>query len=101
MTEIETKVIQHDEQIKTMKGRIDRLESIAVDINKLAVSVERLAMNQSQMLEEQKALKDDVDAIKEQPGKDAHDLKMTIIKCVATGVIGAILGAIFAIIFKS
>ena len=108
MTEIEAKVIQHDEQIKTIKGRVDRLESIAVDINKLAVSVERLAINQSQMLEEQRAQKDatdglkvEIDEIKLKPAKDAHDLKNKIIVSVVTGVIGAILGAVFAMIFKS
>ena len=81
MTDLETKVVQHDEQIKTLFNNVGKLENIANQINTLAVNIEKIAMNQTAMLEQQKALRTDVDAIKDQPAKDAHDLKMTIIKC--------------------
>ena len=101
MTDIEQKVVQHDEQIKTLFRRTDKMDVLLNQINSLAISIKELTTNQTQMLEQQKNLKEDVDKIKNKESNDAHDLKMTIIKCVITGVIGAILGAIFAMIFKS
>lgn len=100
MTELETKVVQHDEQIKTLFNNMTKLETVTNEINKLAINIEKLALNQSQMIEQQNQLKKDVDGIKEQPVKDAHDMKMTIIKCIVTGVLSAILGALIALIIK-
>ena len=100
MTDLETKVVQHDEQIKTLFNNMSKLEAVTNEINKLALNIEKLAMNQSQMIEQQSQLKKDVDSIKEQPVKDAHDLKMTIIKLVVTGVLSAIIGALIALVIK-
>lgn len=100
MNETETKVVQHDEQIKTLFNKVNRLENLTTEINKLAMNVEKIAINQTTMLEQQNSLKKDVEEIKEQPAKDAHDMKMTILKCIATGIIGALIGAILALIIK-
>lgn len=100
MTELEEKVVKHDEQIKTLFNKTTRLENITTEINKLAINVEKIAINQSTMLEQQKVLREDVETIKSQPAKDAHDLKMTIIKLVVTGVLSAIIGALIALVIK-
>ena len=52
------------------------------------------------MLEQQKALRKDVDEIKDQPIKDAHEIKMTVIKCIITGVLSAIVSALAVLIIK-
>lgn len=98
MTDVESKVIKHDEQIKTLFNSVNRLENITTEINKLALSIEKIATNQTAMLEQQKQLRNDVDQIKDQPVKDAHDIKMTVIKCVVSGVVSAIIGALLALI---
>ncbi|MBR4378001.1 MAG: hypothetical protein IKP50_03895 [Bacilli bacterium] len=53
MNEIETKIVQHDEQIKTLFNKVNKLENITTELNKLAISVEKIAINQSTMLEQQ------------------------------------------------
>lgn len=98
MTDVESKVIKHDEQIKTLFNSVNRLENITTEINKLALSIEKIATNQTAMLEQQKQLRNDVDQIRDQPAKDAHDIKMTVIKCVVSGVVSAIIGALLALI---
>ncbi len=100
MNNIEEKVIKHDEQIKTLFNNVNKLESITIEINKLALSIEKIAINQTSMLEQQKALRKDVDEIKDQPIKDAHEIKMTVIKCIITGVLSAIVSALAVLIIK-
>lgn len=100
MNNLEEKVIKHDEQIKTLFNNVSKLENITTEINKLAMSIEKIAINQTAMLDQQTKLRKDVDAIKEQPAKDAHDMKMTVIKCIVTGVLSAIVGALIALIIK-
>lgn len=97
---IETTVIQHDEQIKTLFNNVNRLEKVVDKIDNLTVSIEKNTIVQQEMLKEQKKMRDDVDKLKEQPAKDAHELKMKIVTCIITGVIGAILGALMALIIK-
>lgn len=98
--DIETKIVQHDEQIKTLFNNYNRLEKVVDKIDNLTVSIEKMTIVQQEMLKEQKKVRDDVDKIKEQPVKDAHEIKMKIISCIATGVVGAVLGALLALIIK-
>lgn len=98
MTNLETKVIQHDEQIKTLFNKTSKLENITSELTKLAMSVEKIAINQSAMLEQQNDLKKDVDEIKLQPAKDAHDTKQKVINAVITTAAGLIVGALFTLI---
>lgn len=100
MNEIDAKVIQHDEQIKTLFNRVNKLENVVDRIDNLAISVERLAVNQTRMLEQQTSLKKDVDEIKNQPVKDAHEIKMAVISCIITGIVSVVLGAILALVIK-
>ena len=101
MDDIEKKVVQHDEQIKTLFNNVSKLEKITNEINTLALNIEKIAINQTSMIEQQKQLRTDLDEIKEQPVKDAHDIKMTVIKCVVTGVISAIVGALIALVIRN
>lgn len=101
MDDIEKKVVQHDEQIKTLFNNVSKLEKITNEINTLALNIEKIAINQTTMIEQQKQLRTDLDEIREQPVKDAHDIKMTVIKCVITGVISAIVGALIALVIRN
>lgn len=101
MDDIEKKVVQHDEQIKTLFNNVSKLEKITNEINTLALNIEKIAINQTTMIEQQKQLRTDLDEIREQPAKDAHDIKITVIKCVITGVISAIVGALIALVIRN
>lgn len=98
MNELETKIIQHDEQIKTLFNKTSRLEAVTTDINKLAISVEKLAINQSAMIEQQNELKKDVDEIKLQPAKDAHDNRQKFIQAIITTAVGLVVGALITLV---
>ena len=100
MTNLETKVIQHDEQIKTLFNKTSKLEAVTTDINKLALSVEKLAINQSAMIEQQNELKKDVDEIKLQPAKDAHEIKQKVIIAVITFVATAVTSVLLTLLAK-
>ena len=98
MTESEAKIVQHDEQIKTLFNNVARLEKVVNKIDKLTVSIEKMAVVQTDMIEEQKELKKDVTEIKEQPAKDAHDNKQKIIQAIITTATGLIVGALITLV---
>lgn len=100
MTELEEKVIQHDEQIKTIYKSLKRLETITTDLNKLTLSVEKLAMNQTVMLEQQKELTNDVNTIKNQPAKDLHEIKLKVIIAIVTALPSALIGSLVTLLVK-
>ena len=100
MNDLEAKIVQHDEQIKTLFSSQARLEKVVDKIDKLTVSIEKMTVVQQDMIDEQKAIKQDVAKIKEQPAKDAHALKMTITSCIVTGIISVVLGAILTLVIR-
>ena len=100
MDNVEATVIKHTEQIKTLFENDARLERVVDKIDKLAVSIEKMAVVQTDLVEEQKSLKKDVDKIKEQPAKDAHEIKMKIITVAVTVVVTAVVTAVITLLAK-
>ena len=100
MTELEKEVVKHEEQIKTLFENQKKLETVVDKIDSLATSIAKLTLVQQGVVDEQKALRTDVDNMKQQPVKDAHELKMTVIKLVITAVVSAIVGALIALVIK-
>lgn len=100
MTNIEEKVVQHDEQIKTLFANQKKLENVVDKIDNLATSIAKMTLIQQGLVDEQKALRADVDGIKLQPAKDAHDIKQKVIISIITTVLGIAIGALAALIIK-
>lgn len=100
MNELEKKIVEHDEKIKTLFVNQTRLERVVDKIDKLAVSIEKMAVVQTDLVEEQKSLKKDVDKIKEQPAKDAHEIKMKIITVAVTVIVTAVVTAVITLLAK-
>ena len=98
MTNLEEKVIKHDEQIKTLFNNVGELRNVTGEINRLALSIEKIAMNQTSLIEQTKQLREDVDNIKEQPAKDAHETKQKIINAIITTATGLIVGALITLV---
>lgn len=89
MEEIELKIVQHDEQIKTLFKNQE-------DIRKLTETVQDLGKSTMVLAESVKTLRSDVDDI-----KDANKFKARQIwTTVATGVISALVGYIMAMILR-
>lgn len=90
---------------KRQNRRLDALEKVTGQINALTVSVEKMATNMENMLnaiERQGNLiekqNDRLDAMEKEPVKDYKQIKMDIIKTVVSGIIGAVVVAVIALL---
>lgn len=89
MEEIKLKIVQHDEQIKTLFKNQE-------DLRKLTETVQDLGKSTMVLAESVKTLRGDVDEI-----KDANKFKARQIwTTVATGVLSALVGYIMAMILR-
>lgn len=94
-----------DEENTRQNRRISVLEENVKEIHSLTVSVERMAVNMENMLnaiERQGTLiekqNERIDRIEDEPAKDYKQIKMDIIKTVVSGIIGAAVVAIVALL---
>lgn len=83
-----------EEEDKRQNERIRALESSVAEINRLAVSTEKLASTMEEMLEEQK---EQGKRISKLEGRDGEKWR-SVVKIAATVVIGAVIGAVLAMI---
>lgn len=89
MEELKLKIVQHDEQIKTLFKNQE-------DLRKLTETVQDLGKSTMVLAESVKTLRGDVDEI-----KDANKFKARQIwTTVATGVLSALVGYIMAMILR-
>ena len=89
----------HDQEIKSLKHRMEKCEEQQTLLNKLVNSVDKLAINMEYMAKEQKEQGDRLARLEREPAEDFKHYKRTIIGCVITGVLGAVIGAVLASIF--
>ena len=94
-------LLEHNDfkhSIEDLKTRLDKCESQQEAMSSLTRSVDRLAITMGTLVEEQKELKKDVKAMKEAPAENLNYYKRTIISCIITTVLGALIGAVIALI---
>lgn len=89
MEEIKLKLVQHDEQIKTLFKNQE-------DLRKLTETVQDLGKSTMVLAESVKTLRSDVDEIKDANRFKARQIWTT----VATGVLSALVGYIMAMILR-
>lgn len=85
-----------EERIKIIEKRLDNLEAIYKDINKLVIQIEKLATETMYLREDQNKLTNRVENLEKKPEK-RYD---TIITTIITGIVSALVGAIMALIIK-
>ena len=100
MTNTEAKIIEHEEQIKTLFNNQSRLEKVVDKINDLTIAIGKMTTIQQGLIDGQNKLKKDVEEIKTQPAKDAHEVKQKVIIAIATCVATAITTAIITLLIK-
>jgi tetrahydromethanopterin S-methyltransferase subunit B len=100
MLPIEEKVAILETNAKTLFKLVDDVKSEIKAIHKLATSIELLAQKMQSVDEKVGNIDTRLDAIEKQPSEDIKYYKRTIISCIATGIITAILGALLALIIK-
>ena len=92
------KLNDHDHEIKSLKHRIEGVEKNQDSINKLTVSVNELAINMKYMVEEQKKQGNRLSVLEKEPGDNAKYYKRLALGTICTSVIGAIIGALIALL---
>ena len=88
-TEIHVHLTQHDEQIKTLFNRQEKLETLTESVNNLALSVKELTHD----------LKDTQKIVAEIQENNKYKSK-TIWTTIVTGVISAVIGYVMGILLR-
>lgn len=97
--ELAEKLTKYGEEIKSLKHRVTNLEGKQEAINDLAISVNKLAINMQYMVDEQKQQGERLKNLESEPLENTRYYKRLIIGGIITTVIGAIIGALIALIF--
>lgn len=98
--EIAVSLTRHEDKIKTLEHRVHICESENESIREIALSVNKLAVNMEHMLTEQKEQGVRLTALERAPVEGYSRLKDTVIKCVTSSVLGALLGAAMMLVIK-
>ena len=96
--EIAVKFEDHEHEIKSLKHRVNKCEEQQSTLNKLVNSVDVLAVNMKHMADEQKSQREHIEKLEKEPAEEFKHYKRLVIGCVITTVLGAILGAVIAVI---
>lgn len=89
-----------DSRSRSNTKRLDRLDRLLEEQQKMAVAVERLATNMKYMLEEQKKQGARLESLEKAPVDEAAYFKRVTVGCIITGAISAIISAVLAFIIK-
>lgn len=79
--------------------RLDKLDKVAEAQQEIALAVRELATNMKYMLDEQKKQGERLENLEKAPVDEAVYYKRVAVGCVITGIIGAVLSTVLAIIF--
>lgn len=91
---------RHEQEIKTLWRNVDELKERNEVLTELATSVKLLANNMENMAKEQSKISERLEALEKEPIEERKNNKRAIINCIISGVGGAIISAILALIIK-
>lgn len=102
MDDIElTKVLtDHDNQIKSLKHRMDGVDGIIKEIHNIATSVELLAVEAKNTGEKVDKLSDKVERIENKPSENLEKVKIAVITSAITLVATTLLGAFLNMVMR-
>lgn len=92
--DIPAMVAMHEVHIQKIEEDISRLEDTQVQINKIAISVQKLASSIEQLCQRQDKQESRVLALEGASADKWNTLTKTVISCVASGIVGLVIGAI-------
>ena len=98
--EIAVTLTRHEDKIKSLEHRVHACECENESIRKIALSVNKLAVNMEHMLTEQKEQGKRLNALERAPAEGYRRLKDTLVKCVISSVVGALIGAVMTLVVK-
>ena len=98
--EIAIKLQDHENQIKSLKHRMDEAEEKDKTLAELTTSVKTLAVNMEYMAKEQQKQGERLERLEREPSENFKHYKRTAIGCIITGVISAIISAVMTFIIS-
>ena len=98
--EVAIKLNSHDHEIGSLKHRVAGCEENQKALAVLIRSVNKLANSMENMVNEQKDQGARLERLENAPADDFKYYKRLVVGCVLTGIIGAVLGAILALVIN-
>lgn len=94
--DIAVRLENHEQEIKSLKHRMDEQEGKDKTLAELTISVKTLATNMEYMAKEQQKQGERLERLEHEPADNYKHYKRLVIGCVLTTIMGALLGAILA-----
>lgn len=91
--EIAVRLENHEQEIKSLKHRMNEQEDKDKTLTELTISIKTLATNMEYMAREQKKQGERLERLEHEPTEEYKHYKRLVIGCVITTVLGALLGA--------
>lgn len=88
-TEVAVKLENHDQQIKSLKHRMDEQEEQGKSLSSLALSVQKLALSMESMIEEQKNQGARLAKLESEPAERWSSMTRTIFNTIVGAGAGA------------
>lgn len=89
-TEVAVKLENHDQQIKSLKHRMDEQEEQSKTIQELVLSVKELALNMQAMIEVQGKQGDRLAKLEAEPAERWSSMKKTVFNTIVGAMAGAV-----------
>lgn len=94
--DIAVRLENHEQEIKSLKHRMDEQEGKDKTLAELTISIKTLATNMEYMAKEQQKQGEHLERLEHEPVDNYKHYKRLVIGCVLTTIIGALLGVILA-----
>ena len=88
----------HENEIKSLKHRMNEQEERDKALTELTTSVKTLAVNMEYMAKEQTRQGERLERLEREPVEEHKHYKQTIVTSIITAVVGAVMGALLTLI---
>lgn len=103
--EVAVELEHHRNEIDSLKHRMKKCEEQTGLLNRLVNSTDKLALNMEYMAKEQQKQgerlekqSERLEKLEHEPAEDFKHYKKVLIGCIITGVVGALIGALLALV---
>lgn len=99
-TEIAVRLENHEQEIKSLKHRMNEQEEQGKAIQELALSVQKLALNMESMFKEMETQGKRLDILEKEPAEYWNAVKRTMVTAVVSTVAGGLAVALITMLSK-
>lgn len=99
-TEIEHRLTAVEQKASSNSKRIDKMEHLTDEIHAMSKTMVKLVEQGNQTNQSVNELKNKVDELEKEPAQNYKKLKNTVVTAIVSGVLGAIISGIIALLIK-